>query len=234
LNTYEIKISNAFKKAEIREKVFQESLLSKKHDSKIKTIFDKIMTEVSEKKLVQKDISKLILTQNEKLGESIGHKLTEDESKYFYKLIGEYTKEYQKQIELYNLLYSNKNSINSQGSTNNQSQQQAQSKADPCSRCYGDGNCHECVKTFSKPYHKGNGMYNWQNETKAGYTMCNSCNGRGHQQKSNPSGYGWVPSADCPRYGCEDGWVICGKCNTDGRGTLLGKCRDCHGTGKDD
>lgn len=203
LNSYEMKISNAFKKAEIREKVNQESLLSKKHDSKIKTIFDKIMTEVSEKKLIQKDISKLILTQHEKLGESIGHKLTEDESKYFYKLIGEYTKEYQKQIELYNLLYSNKNSINSQGSTNQQ-QQQAQSGPKYCQRCNGSGNvdCGTCG---------GHGQIE-----------CKACYGKGYCST--------CPGQRCVRCGIT-GRQSCDRLSM-GACKGKKDCFDCNGTGK--
>lgn len=100
----QIKIQKEIKR---KEEEFNNSLLSKKYDSEIKSIFDKIIIQVVALNLVAKDVEKLILNQNDKLGESIGHKLTEDESKYFYKRIEEYAAEYQKQIDLYNLLYSN-------------------------------------------------------------------------------------------------------------------------------
>jgi hypothetical protein len=201
----QIKIQKEIKR---KEEEFNNSLLSKKHDSKIKTIFDKIINEVLEKKLVQKDISQLILTQHEKLGESIGHKLTEDESKYFYKLIGEYTKEYQKQIELYNLLYSNKNSINSQGSTNQQQQQQQQAQSGPkyCQRCNGSGNvdCYTCGGR--------------------GQIECKACYGKGYCST--------CPDQRCVRCG------ITGRqsCDRLSMGLCKGKkdCENCFGTGKVD
>ena len=118
--------------------------------------------------------------------------------------MGEYTKEYQKKIELYNLLYSNKNSINSQGSTNNQPQQQAQSGPKYCQRCNGSGNvdCGTCG---------GHG----QIECKACYGKgyCSNCPG----QRCNRCGITGRQSCDRLLFGGCKGKI---------------ECFDCHGTGK--
>ena len=60
--------------------------------------------------------------------------------------------------------------------------------------------------------------------------MCNDCSGRGHKQVKRERG-GWEPGLDCHVTGCMDGWQFCHSCNNSGRGTNIGECRKCRGTG---
>lgn len=111
----------------------------------------------------------------------------------------------------------------------NNTQQQEQRK---CYNCNGSGKCEKCSRNFNKPYYKGNGSYEWRNETRPGLVMCNDCSGRGHQQKSRDSG-GWEPSKDCYVSYCQEGWVTCSECNSNGSGSNLGLCKRCNGSGYD-
>lgn len=99
-----------------------------------------------------------------------------------------------------------------------------------CDYCNGTGKCKKCSEVFKKAYYKGNGSYDYRNETRPGLVLCNDCFGRGHKQKSRLGG-GWEPSADCYVSGCEDGWINCRECNSSGNGKNLGMCDDCDGTG---
>ncbi len=132
-------------------------------------------------------------------------------------------------------LDNNSQTESNDNSSSNTYQEPEREKQQPekvkCYSCRGSGDCGKCSKTCSKPYYQGNGSYKWRNETKQGYTMCQDCFGRGHKQSHVVGGSGWEPNGDCYVSDCEDGWVNCRECNGSGNGTLLGKCRDCKGTG---
>ena len=100
-----------------------------------------------------------------------------------------------------------------------------------CYSCNGTGKCKSCSQIFKKPYYKGDGSYEWRNETRMGLVMCNDCFGRGHKQKHRDFG-GWEPAGDCYVSGCQDGWVNCRECNSNGNGQYLGQCQRCRGTGE--
>jgi hypothetical protein len=99
-----------------------------------------------------------------------------------------------------------------------------------CSSCKGSGKCRECGKTFKKQYYKGNGSYEYRNETRPGLVMCGDCWGRGHKKVKRTEG-GWEPGEDCYVSSCEDGWRVCSECNNSGNGRNIGQCRSCKGTG---
>lgn len=120
------------------------------------------------------------------------------------------------------------NSISDNSSNSSNNTQTPQQK---CYSCNGTGKCGKCSKTFSKPFYKGNGNYEWRNESRLGLLMCNDCHGRGHEQLKRSAG-GWEPGKDCYVRQCNDGWVACRDCNYDGNGKSLGQCQKCKGSGK--
>jgi len=99
-----------------------------------------------------------------------------------------------------------------------------------CSTCGGTGKCKSCSEIFKKTYYKGNGSYDYRNETRPGLVLCRDCFGRGHKQSSRHGG-GWEPSDDCYVSGCTDGWVNCRECNSNGNGRNIGQCDRCDGSG---
>jgi hypothetical protein len=113
---------------------------------------------------------------------------------------------------------------------NSNSSYSQNSQQEICYRCKGTGKCGKCSVIFRKSYYKGNGSYENRNESLLGYVMCSDCYGRGHKQSKRIEG-GWEPGEDCYVRGCENGWVFCDECNSSGNGKLLGKCKECKGTG---
>ncbi len=88
-----IRIENEIKQKQLE---FNNSLLSGNHDSKIKQISDDLIAVVLLGQLNQKEIELKILEQKSKLEASIGHKLTEDETNYFFKKIEIFANDYSK------------------------------------------------------------------------------------------------------------------------------------------
>jgi len=101
-----------------------------------------------------------------------------------------------------------------------------------CYSCRGSGDCRECGKIFR--VHTWDG-YGWKdrNETRLGYIMCETCHGAGvfYKRSDYPNAGKWEVERKCYVGYCLDGWKFCQSCNVSGNGTLLGKCRDCKGTG---
>ena len=122
--------------------------------------------------------------------------------------------------------------ISSSSNQNNYSQQNQQTDTQKrkCSYCNGTGKCKECGKTFRKSYYKGNGSYDDRNESRPGLVMCRDCYGRGHKQVKRTEG-GWEPGGDCYVGYCQDGWLVCRVCNSNGNGKSPGQCKECDGTG---
>ena len=120
-------------------------------------------------------------------------------------------------------------SSTNQNNYSNQNQQTDTQKI-KCSYCNGTGKCKECGKTFRKSYYKGNGSYEDRNESRPGLVMCRDCYGRGHKQVKRTEG-GWEPGGDCYVGYCQDGWLVCRVCNSNGNGKSPGQCKECDGTG---
>jgi hypothetical protein len=119
------------------------------------------------------------------------------------------------------LASSNNNSSRTQSISSNQSGK--------CNDCNGTGKCRGCNRVFQKPYFT-NGYYNKRSEIKLGYTLCQSCMGKGFKDRSIGSGYQII--GDCPSSKCQDGWEGCYLCNLGGQRRDIGQCVKCRGTGR--
>ena len=119
------------------------------------------------------------------------------------------------------LASSNNNSSRTQTISSNQSGK--------CNDCNGTGKCRGCNRVFQKPYFT-NGYYNKRSEIKLGYTLCQSCMGKGFKDRSIGSGYQII--GDCPSSKCQDGWEGCYLCNLGGQRRDIGQCVKCRGTGR--
>jgi hypothetical protein len=121
---------------------------------------------------------------------------------------------------------------NSSSNTYQEPERQQQPEKVKCYMCKGSGNCGECGKIFRVHTWEGNGWKD-RNETRLGYVMCSDCSGAGvfYKRSDYPNVGKWEIEKKCYVGNCNSGWKPCNKCNGYGNGTLLGKCRDCKGTG---
>ena len=121
---------------------------------------------------------------------------------------------------------------NSSSNTYQKPQRQQQPEKVNCYSCRGSGNCGECGKIFRVHTWEGNGWKD-RNETRLGYVMCSDCRGAGvsYKRSDYPNAGKWEIEKKCYVGNCNSGWKPCNKCNGYGNGTLLGKCRDCKGSG---
>lgn len=121
---------------------------------------------------------------------------------------------------------------NSSSNTYQEPERQQQPEKVNCNSCRGSGNCDECGKIFRVHTWEGNGWKD-RNETRLGYVMCSDCSGAGvfYKRSDYPNAGKWEIEKKCYVGNCNSGWKPCNKCNGYGNGTLLGKCRDCKGSG---
>ena len=121
---------------------------------------------------------------------------------------------------------------NSSSNTYQEPERQPQPEKVKCYSCRGSGDCGECGKTFRVHTWEGNGWKD-RNETRLGYVMCSDCSGAGvfYKRSDYPNVGKWEIEKKCYVGNCNSGWKPCNKCNGYGNGTLLGKCRDCKGSG---
>ena len=122
---------------------------------------------------------------------------------------------------------------NSSSNTYQEPERQKQPEKVKCYSCRGSGDCGECGKIFR--VHTWEGYQGWKdrNETRLGYVMCSECSGAGvfYKRSDYPNVGKWEIEKKCYVGNCNSGWKPCNKCNGYGNGTLLGKCRDCKGSG---
>ena len=122
---------------------------------------------------------------------------------------------------------------NSSSNTYQEPERQPQPEKVKCYSCRGSGDCGECGKIFR--VHTWEGYQGWKdrNETRLGYVMCSECSGAGvfYKRSDYPNVGKWEIEKKCYVGNCNSGWKPCNKCNGYGNGTLLGKCRDCKGSG---
>lgn len=124
--------------------------------------------------------------------------------------------------------------VNNEGGNTESYGANTQSESKTCSWCNGTGLCSQCTKTVKKPYSKDGCSTNERNEIKAGYILCNTCNGWGYSRTNvNCPCNGWCYDKECYLSSCMDGWQFCDKCNYNGNGSTLGKCEHCNGSGKE-
>ncbi len=134
---------------------------------------------------------------------------------------------------------SNKYSTNSSSNSNHSNPTSNGSSSQNCYSCNGTGNCSGgCTKTIKKPHYDGKCGWPESSEVKFGFILCSTCSGKGYQITNNQfkcdcrNGIGWCPEKKCYIRMCNNGWVYCKECNSNGRGTALGKCNECKGSGK--
>jgi hypothetical protein len=104
-----------------------------------------------------------------------------------------------------------------------------------CSSCNGTGECRSCNKTVKKNY-RDFCTPKTRNERRLGYVICSQCYGYGYESERGsvcdcPGGIGWCNGKKCYLSDCNDGWRPCKDCNSGGRGSNVGKCQSCKGTG---
>lgn len=125
-------------------------------------------------------------------------------------------------------------SSSSSNTSNNNSRIQSSSsnKSGNCYECSGTGKCKSCSKVFRTRYWdvKYRGWKNG-NETRPGQVMCQTCNGAGVLYGLGVSRPEGPETKRCTVYDCKNGWIYCRECNYEGRGTSLGVCKKCRGTG---
>ncbi len=116
--------------------------------------------------------------------------------------------------------------------SNAQSSSNSKSNTISCTWCNGTGLCLDCNKTVKKYYLKDDCRTEERNEVKLGYKLCTSCYGWGYSRTPINCPCSNCYEKDCSVYNCLDGWVFCNQCNSIGKGSNLGKCKECKGTGK--
>jgi hypothetical protein len=117
---------------------------------------------------------------------------------------------------------SSNNSTKQNNSSSNSSSNTSKNPTTPqkkCSSCSGTGKCGKCGKTQQDGYYNIGGSYVRISEVRLGMIICKSCHGYGLFMKK-PCGF------------CQSkGWEFCPECNYNGKGSNVGQCRTCKGSG---
>ena len=117
------------------------------------------------------------------------------------------------------------NTIPDQSTTQNNYNNSSQNYEKPkekCSSCYGTGKCSTCGKVQQDGYYNRSGSYIRISEIRTGMIICDKCHGRGTFGSDYDSPCGWCQG---------QGWSFCKTCNYNGRGSNVGQCQSCRGSG---
>ena len=115
----------------------------------------------------------------------------------------------------------NINSTTNSNSNYNQQQPQNQSNKSKCSHCSGTGQCPKCTVPQRVRFKQGE-TPNDHYEKRFGMIVCTQCGG-------NCMNFGTDKNKEC--YLCKgSGWLTCPECGHWDK-EMIGKCKDCRGTG---